>query len=226
MIVKYCECGCGVIVNIGKRFIHGHNRKGKFKPKSEPQLFECECGCGEIVNPGRRFIIGHNHRKPKPEPQLCKCGCGEYTEPGNKFINGHNWLGKQREMTDIHRENLSNSHVKTYQNERWNAQIDNFINGKSIIDFISPIGNRYGITERDYNEWRYAVYERDDYICQICGARYCMIHAHHIRKQSLYPDLILDINNGITMCRKCHELTYGKEEIYSEELQMTVDGII
>jgi len=26
--IKFCECGCGEIVKPGRRFIHGHNRRG------------------------------------------------------------------------------------------------------------------------------------------------------------------------------------------------------
>ena len=54
-----CECGCGETVNPGRRFINGHQNRGK------------------------DYLI------PKPEPKLCKCGCGEYANPGNDYINHH-----------------------------------------------------------------------------------------------------------------------------------------
>lgn len=128
--------------------------------------------------------------------------------------------------TDESKEKNRNCMLKFQQNKRWNAQVTNLINGTPITDWISRPSRHYGISEDDYNIWRRAVYERDLHTCRICGANHCLIHAHHIIPQRINQDLIIDTNNGITMCRMCHELTYGKEEIYSEELQMIIDGII
>ena len=38
------------------------------------------------------------------------------------------------------------------------------------------------------------------------------IAAHHIYTKKKYPQLQFEISNGITLCRLCHEKTYGKEE--------------
>lgn len=67
----FCECGCGEEVNPGRRFIAGHQNRGRlpspsafinsakarYKPPIPQKL--CECGCGGYANPGRRFIFGH-----------------------------------------------------------------------------------------------------------------------------------------------------------------------
>lgn len=127
---------------------------------------------------------------------------------------------------DISKDKISKAKLRLYQNKRWNAQVTNLINGTPITDWISRPSRHYDISQEAYNIWRHAVYERDRRTCRICGTNHCLIHAHHIIPQRINQDLILDINNGITMCRTCHELTYGKEEIYSEELQMIIDGII
>ena len=65
-------------------------------------------------------------------------------------------------------------------------------------------------TSAEYKEWRNNVFERDNYTCQKCGKK-GDIEAHHIKEQCNYPELIFDINNGITLCRKCHKETdnYG-----------------
>jgi hypothetical protein len=52
--------------------------------------------------------------------------------------------------------------------------------------------------------WRKAVFERDDYTCQECNNRGGVLHAHHKKPKSLYPDLTFDVNNGITLCETCH----------------------
>ncbi|MCK9371085.1 HNH endonuclease [Candidatus Dojkabacteria bacterium] len=55
-----------------------------------------------------------------------------------------------------------------------------------------------------YKKWRKAVFERDDYTCQICGKRGGELNADHIRSFADYPSLRYDIFNGQTMCRSCH----------------------
>lgn len=62
----------------------------------------------------------------------------------------------------------------------------------------------------DFVEWRRKVFERDDYTCQVCGKRngngYTVIlHPHHIKSFTHYPELRFDVDNGITVCVNCHK---------------------
>lgn len=59
-------------------------------------------------------------------------------------------------------------------------------------------------TSASYVDWRTAVFRRDDYTCQSCGARGVKIHAHHIQAWNDSPELRFDIGNGVTLCRYCH----------------------
>lgn len=54
-----------------------------------------------------------------------------------------------------------------------------------------------------YKEWRKNVYQRDNYKCQYCGSKE-KLNAHHLKSWKKYPELRYDINNGITLCEKCH----------------------
>lgn len=58
---------------------------------------------------------------------------------------------------------------------------------------------------REYKEWRTAVYERDEYTCQCCGAHGGKLNAHHVNQFSDYPELRYDVDNGITLCENCHD---------------------
>lgn len=68
----------------------------------------------------------------------------------------------------------------------------------------------------EYKEWRFMVFGRDDFTCQMCRERGVYLHAHHIRKFAEYPLLRLAVSNGITLCRECHNKTVGHEEEYAE----------
>lgn len=57
----------------------------------------------------------------------------------------------------------------------------------------------------EYKNWRNQVFERDQYRCTRCGKLGGTIHAHHVLSFSKYPDKRLDINNGTTLCKHCHE---------------------
>ena len=64
-----------------------------------------------------------------------------------------------------------------------------------------------------YKNWRAAVFERDDYTCQMCNVRGGYLEAHHIIPVRDHKnDLVMwDIDNGATLCKDCHESTKGKE---------------
>jgi len=78
-------------------------------------------------------------------------------------------------------------------------------------------------TSTKYKEWRKAVYERDNYTCVGCGVKGNgrNLNAHHIKplsiiitenniktlEQALNCEEIWDIDNGQTLCLKCHYKT-------------------
>ncbi|MBD0372780.1 MAG: HNH endonuclease [Pyrinomonadaceae bacterium] len=58
---------------------------------------------------------------------------------------------------------------------------------------------------REYKDWRKSVYDRDGYTCQHCGDdKGGNLHAHHIKPVALYPELIFEVDNGLTLCNPCH----------------------
>ena len=81
------------------------------------------------------------------------------------------------------------------------------------FDFDRQINEHYPArirNSKEYQEWRSDVFERDHYICQNCGQVGGSLNAHHIKSFKDYPDLRLDVNNGITLCLKCHKLAHRK----------------
>lgn len=79
-----------------------------------------------------------------------------------------------------------------------------------------------------YEKWRKQIFERDDYTCQNCRKKGGRLHAHHIKafvkllkennistlKEALNCEELWDIDNGKTLCKRCHILT----ESYAKKL--------
>ena len=77
-----------------------------------------------------------------------------------------------------------------------------------------------------YRQWRSDIFTRDDFTCQKCLIRGGYLEAHHIKsfsiimkeykiknlQQALDCDELWNINNGITLCKKCHNKTKGKQK--------------
>ncbi len=59
-----------------------------------------------------------------------------------------------------------------------------------------------GRTDKRMAEWKRAVLERDDHICQRCGGVATV--AHHVAMRNRRPDLRLEISNGVALCDPCH----------------------
>lgn len=66
----------------------------------------------------------------------------------------------------------------------------------------------------EYRLWRKAVFERDDYTCQLCGERGGRLHPDHIKRFSHFPELRFEVSNGRTLCESCHKQTptYGRNK--------------
>lgn len=75
-------------------------------------------------------------------------------------------------------------------------------------------------------DWKKNVYKKDNYTCQCCGAKngkgkHITLNAHHIFNWNDYEGLRYDINNGITLCDKCHiefHKIYGKKLNNKEQI--------
>jgi len=99
---------------------------------------------------------------------------------------------------------LAPEHIAKLKGKRPNASGEKNHNWK---DGATPI-NTLLRKSLEYKLWREAVFKRDNYTCIWCGGEsHGDIEADHIKSFAYFPELRFAIDNGRTLCRKCHKTT-------------------
>ena len=191
--MKY-KCNCGNVSKINFNNFKNGNRCRKCSG-SEKYTLNYVQNCFKYH--GCKLIektYENNHT-----PMEYKCDCGRIDKISfNKFILGQRCHYCAHEKTKG--ENNGNHNPNLTDEER-------------LIKRNYP----------EYNQWRTAVYERDDYTCQKCFKKGIRFNAHHIEGFAENKDLRTDMDNGITLCEQCHKkfhIKYGKTKIQKKHLNM------
>jgi hypothetical protein len=123
-------------------------------------------------------------------------------------------LGKK--LPESQRRNMSESRKgkapwnkgKTGVQVAWNKGKSNeWAKGEKNVNWkggITPT-NKAVRESKEYAEWRRQVFTRDNWICSNCGEHGCRLEADHIKPFCLFPELRLDLDNGRTLCKPCHD---------------------
>lgn len=128
---------------------------------------------------------------------------------------------KQRRAGSFHPNKLAVNAKKISDGKRGkpNPKLSGALhhNWRGGVSFINKTERQVKMVRADYKNWRRMVFERDNFVCKICGSS--KIEAHHIYRWAEYPEKRYDIDNGITVCKlhhpikKCDELKMVKEFI-------------
>lgn len=77
-------------------------------------------------------------------------------------------------------------------------------------------GKKFDMTSMEYSfaiqAWARMIKKLDNNMCKNCDSTN-NLNAHHLRPKNSFPELSLDLDNGITLCEKCHSKTH-EFEIY------------
>ena len=55
-----------------------------------------------------------------------------------------------------------------------------------------------------FKEWHKTIFRNDNFTCRKCGQWGEKLQADHIKPIALYPELLLEVSNGQTLCISCH----------------------
>jgi transposase len=69
----------------------------------------------------------------------------------------------------------------------------------------------------EYKMLRKSVYSRDKFTCQECGKRGGRLQLHHIVPVKNRGELMLELQNCITLCGPCHHKTQQREHLFYEK---------
>ena len=139
---------------------------------------------------------------------------GHKINMGRKILNRKKWtLSKEsrRKISESLKGKPSNSLGKkwTIESRKKFSEQCGGKNGNNWQGGIKPINKtiRAGI---EFRLWREAVFARDNWNCQKTGIKGGKLIPHHILNFAEYPKLRFAIDNGITLCEKCHKVSGQK----------------
>lgn len=115
----------------------------------------------------------------------CSCRCGRE----KSILGTHLRRGLIKSCGCLHREKLSGVDHWDWSKEPPSVELNRIRKSN------------------EYSLWREKVFERDNHTCQCCGST-SNLNAHHLNNFLDYPEERLLIENGITLCEKCHLSKY------------------
>lgn len=188
---------------------------------------QCTCAaCGAVFNrdPGRaadrRYcsLACYRSRPQQAVPRTCRlCGTAFLAWPSAVRKGAGNYCSSAcyRSRPQRGRKNIEHAettlicaHCKTpFVVWRGRQHAAKYCSQRCVgearrgMTFDRPSRTRHGTA---YQEWRLAVYQRDDFTCRDCGKRSKRLNAHHIEDWDSAPTLRFDLANGVTLCVICH----------------------
>lgn len=193
--------------------------------------FFCSKKCFEIWR--SKHLVGAKASNFKNAQRRVKCDtCGTFFKTYQKTQKYCSVECKNKSISKKVKVSCSHCGIELFR-QRWEVlKKKHFFcsvkcREKHLVGEKSPnyIKDRANLKNRNHSirwskkmsDWRKSVYIRDNYTCQMCGARsransHVTLNAHHIKTFSKHKNLRFNPSNGITLCEECHKKTYRKEK--------------
>jgi len=134
----------------------------------------------------------------------------EYDKKRSKIYRKNNLNKCKETQRKYYRNNL-----KKYKdnNKKWRMN-----NPEKLLEnskrYLKKLGKLFDMSSNEYRytlqNWSKTIRKLDNNMCKNCDS-IKNLNAHHIMPKNKFPELSLDLDNGVILCKKCHEQTHGFE---------------
>ena len=163
----------------------------------------------------RKRIWSEEARKRKSEITRKLWQNPEFRE---KMIKAHKGsLGKHWKLSEETKERMRKAAKERLKRKEVRIKLSKSHQGEKCYRWKGGVTreNKKIRQNIEFRLWREAVFARDNWTCQKCGARSgngkeVYLHPHHLQNFAAYPELRFAIDNGITLCRDCHKKFHKK----------------
>lgn len=100
-------------------------------------------------------------------------------------------------------------------------------NSSSYNPTLTQEEREKGRNYEEYYKWREEIYKHDNYTCQCCGKKGGRLNAHHLNGYNWCKEERINIQNGVTLCDKCHNefhFIYGKGNNTEEQFKQYINN--
>lgn len=213
-----CKCDCGEILIVAMPYL----RKGQTK-----SCKKCYINYNFVDLTGKTFkrlTVDRMSGKKSGKPiWSCTCECGNKVD-----VYGCNLTTGKTVSCGCYRDELSSRTIITYNKSPYGRGELHHAYNPNLSD-AERERNKSRSHNRAFVNWSYAVKHRDWFTCKVCGeSKSDEMNAHHLNGWNWCEEGRYDIDNGVTLCKSCHDdfhVKYGygnnTREQFEEFLEVT-----
>lgn len=128
-----------------------------------------------------------------------------------EYRKKYNQINKERMANQRREYYIKNKHVmNAYSIEYYKKYPERRLSG--IKRHFEKYGKTFNMNSNEFQyalqSWSKTIKKLDNYMCKNCSSKE-NLHSHHIKPKILFPELALDLDNGVTLCKPCHEKIHG-----------------
>ena len=138
-----------------------------------------------------------------------------YLDLGMRRISNRNWKARHQEyIQESHQKYVRTEQHRTRNAQRMRDQRKNHPEKMLKLErrWLSKLGKQINKTALEYHAalylWAKAIKKLANYRCAVCGDK--AEHAHHLFHKNEHPELSLNENNGVALCKLHHNELHGR----------------